>query len=140
MAQWSLLRSSVFSDPLQTDMENRPYDSKKGAATYRVCIPVCELVVHLLLSGTYHLFKAFHDLLIDRKANFYLTFYFIAGSLSDPKLDPFGHNIGLYIFTILRFACVLLICTQFILSMGNRPQGYVWPRLRRFALRLTSSA
>ncbi|MCJ1453046.1 Chitin synthase, class 2 [Mycoblastus sanguinarius] len=56
-------------------------------------------------------------------ANFYLTFYFIAGSLSDPKLDPFGHNIGLYIFVILRFACVLLICTQFILSMGNRPQG-----------------
>ncbi|KAI9771726.1 MAG: Chitin synthase, class 2 [Candelina submexicana] len=56
-------------------------------------------------------------------ANFYLTFYFIAGSLSDPKNDPFGHNIGLYIFVILRFACVLLICTQFILSMGNRPQG-----------------
>ncbi|KAI9839164.1 MAG: hypothetical protein M1819_003157 [Sarea resinae] len=56
-------------------------------------------------------------------ANFYLTFYFIAGSLSDKKLDPFGHNIGLYIFTVLRFACVLLICTQFILSMGNRPQG-----------------
>ncbi|SLM40771.1 glycosyltransferase family 2 protein [Lasallia pustulata] len=56
-------------------------------------------------------------------ANFYLTFYFIAGSLSDPALDPFGHNVGLYIFVILRFACVLLICTQFILSMGNRPQG-----------------
>ncbi|KAK8243233.1 chitin synthase-domain-containing protein [Phyllosticta capitalensis] len=56
-------------------------------------------------------------------ANFYLTFYFIAGSLSDPKLDPFGHNIGKVIFVILRYACVLLICTQFILSMGNRPQG-----------------
>ncbi|KAH8678752.1 putative chitin synthase [Tricladium varicosporioides] len=56
-------------------------------------------------------------------ANFYLTFYFVAGSLSDPKVDPFGHNIGLVIFTILRYTCVLLICTQFILSMGNRPQG-----------------
>jgi chitin synthase len=56
-------------------------------------------------------------------ANFYLTFYFIAGSLADPKLDPFGHNIGKYIFNILRYACVLLICLQFILSMGNRPQG-----------------
>ncbi|KAI4130163.1 MAG: hypothetical protein LQ338_001871 [Usnochroma carphineum] len=56
-------------------------------------------------------------------ANFYLTFYFIAGSISDPKLDPFGHHIGLIIFVVLRFACVLLICTQFILSMGNRPQG-----------------
>lgn len=56
-------------------------------------------------------------------ANFYLTFYFIAGSLADPKLDPFGHGIGKIIFAILRYACVLVICTQFILSMGNRPQG-----------------
>ncbi|OJD11642.1 chitin synthase 2 [Emergomyces pasteurianus Ep9510] len=56
-------------------------------------------------------------------ANFYLTFYFIAGALSDPANDPFGHNIGKYIFIILRYACVLLICLQFILSMGNRPQG-----------------
>ncbi|KAI9693135.1 MAG: Chitin synthase, class 2 [Bathelium mastoideum] len=56
-------------------------------------------------------------------ANFYLTFYFIAGSLGDPTIDPFGHNIGNYIFIILRYACVLLICMQFILSMGNRPQG-----------------
>jgi chitin synthase len=56
-------------------------------------------------------------------ANFYLTFYFIAGSLADPKLDPFGHNIGKYIFYILRYTCTLLIAMQFILSMGNRPQG-----------------
>jgi len=56
-------------------------------------------------------------------ANFYLTFYFIAGSLADPKLDPFGHSIGKFIFLILRYACTLLICVQFILSMGNRPQG-----------------
>ncbi|OAL27697.1 chitin synthase 1 [Fonsecaea multimorphosa] len=56
-------------------------------------------------------------------ANFYLTFYFIAGSLSDPRIDPFGHNIGKYIFVILRYVTVLLICLQFILSMGNRPQG-----------------
>ncbi|KAI9892176.1 MAG: Chitin synthase, class 2 [Vezdaea aestivalis] len=56
-------------------------------------------------------------------ANFYLTFYFVAGSLADPEIDPFGHKIGLYVFVVLRFTCVLLICTQFILSMGNRPQG-----------------
>ncbi|KAL1953115.1 hypothetical protein VTO42DRAFT_3574 [Malbranchea cinnamomea] len=56
-------------------------------------------------------------------ANFYITFYFIAGSLADPDMDPFGHNIGKYIFVILRYACVLVICLQFILSMGNRPQG-----------------
>ena len=56
-------------------------------------------------------------------ANFYLTFYFVAGSLSDPRIDPFGHHVGLIIFVVLRYACVLLICLQFIISMGNRPQG-----------------
>ncbi|KAH4210386.1 chitin synthase [Parastagonospora nodorum] len=56
-------------------------------------------------------------------ANFYLTFFFVAGSLADPKMDPFGHNIGKYVFYILRYTCTLLICMQFILSMGNRPQG-----------------
>lgn len=55
--------------------------------------------------------------------NFYLTFYFIAGSLTDERTDPFGHNIGTVIFYILRYTCILLIMMQFILSMGNRPQG-----------------
>lgn len=56
-------------------------------------------------------------------ANFYLIFYFVAGGLADDRVDPFGHHIGLYIFTILRYACVLLTATQFVLSLGNRPQG-----------------
>jgi chitin synthase len=55
--------------------------------------------------------------------NFYLAFYFIAGSLADPLVDPFGHHIGAAIFIILRYVCVLTIMMQFILSMGNRPQG-----------------
>ena len=56
-------------------------------------------------------------------ANFYLTFYFIAGGLADPLVDPFGGGAAKYIFIILRYVCVLLISTQFILSLGNRPQG-----------------
>ncbi len=56
-------------------------------------------------------------------ANFYLTFYFVAGGLADSTVDPFGHHIGMYIFTVLRYICTLLIATQFILSLGNRPQG-----------------
>ncbi|KAG9245244.1 class 2 chitin synthase [Calycina marina] len=56
-------------------------------------------------------------------ANFYLTFYFVAGSLADSTVDPFGHGIGNIIFAILRYVCVLVICTQFILSLGNRPQS-----------------
>lgn len=56
-------------------------------------------------------------------ANFYLTFYFVAGGVADEKVDPFGHHIGSYIFAILRYACVLLIAAQFIISLGNRPHG-----------------
>ncbi|KAL2826369.1 chitin synthase-domain-containing protein [Aspergillus pseudoustus] len=56
-------------------------------------------------------------------ANFYLAFFFIAGSLTDEKIDPFGHNFGMYIFVVLRYSCILVMCLQFIFSMGNRPQG-----------------
>ncbi|KAM0445873.1 hypothetical protein ACHAO4_009711 [Trichoderma viride] len=56
-------------------------------------------------------------------ANFYLAFYFVAGGLADPTVDPFGHGIGNIIFIILRYTCILLIAIQFILSLGNRPQG-----------------
>ncbi|KAL7933541.1 glycosyltransferase family 2 protein [Trichoderma chlorosporum] len=56
-------------------------------------------------------------------ANFYLAFYFVAGGLADKRVDPFGHGIGNVIFIILRYTCILLIAIQFILSLGNRPQG-----------------
>lgn len=56
-------------------------------------------------------------------ANFYLTFYFVAGGIADPTVDPFPSNLGKYIFYILRYTLTLLIATQFILSLGNRPQG-----------------
>lgn len=56
-------------------------------------------------------------------ANFYLTFYFLAGGLADPRVDPFGHGLGKVFFIILRFVFILLIAAQFILSLGNRPQG-----------------
>ena len=132
MAEWSFLRRCLFPYTFQADLEDRPYHRAKSSTTYRVYIPIRQLNVYILLSGkhlaTTILPRGFFDIgwLTWMKANFYLTFYFIAGSLVDPKLDPFGHNIGSYIFTILRFTCILLICTQFILSMGNRPQGYVY--------------
>ncbi|KAI1312329.1 glycosyltransferase family 2 protein [Xylaria venustula] len=56
-------------------------------------------------------------------ANYYLAFYFLCGGLSDPRVDPFGHNAAFYIFTILRYILILLTSMQFILSLGNRPQG-----------------
>ncbi|KAJ5175371.1 Chitin synthase A [Penicillium canariense] len=55
-------------------------------------------------------------------ANFYLAFYFIAGSLTDEKLDPFGHSMGnimgsvndyssaknLYLSGIIVYAIIML--------------------------------
>ena len=62
-------------------------------------------------------------ILVNVQANFYLTFYFVCSSLSDPLVDPFGGGWSDRIFTVLRYLCILLITSQFILSMGNRPQG-----------------
>jgi len=56
-------------------------------------------------------------------ANFYLTFYFICGGLTDPQIDPFGNGGAKVVFNIFRYVLVLLISSQFILSLGNRPQG-----------------
>ncbi|KAF9134437.1 Chitin synthase, class 1 [Mortierella sp. 14UC] len=71
-------------------------------------------------------------------ANFYLTFYILGNAMvyvpaSDapgappPQSSPFGENsAGFWIFTISRYIYILLIIAQFIMSMGNRPQGSNW--------------
>ncbi|KAF9580737.1 Chitin synthase, class 2 [Lunasporangiospora selenospora] len=55
--------------------------------------------------------------------NMYLTFYFLARSLAEPSLDPFGNGWGERVYDVMRYLYIFLICTQFICSMGNRPQG-----------------
>ncbi|OBA28402.1 hypothetical protein HANVADRAFT_51695 [Hanseniaspora valbyensis NRRL Y-1626] len=50
-------------------------------------------------------------------ANFYLTFYFLAGSM----IDLIKH--GVYLFTFFKYLLLSTICALFIISMGNRPQG-----------------
>ena len=124
MAQRSFLRRCLLARAFQANMEDRSYPDAEDLVTHRISVSIRQSMFYILLSGELpsHC-RGADPSLTNKQANFYLTFYFIAGSLSDPKLDPFGHNIGLYIFVILRFACVLLICCQFILSMGNRPQG-----------------
>ena len=56
-------------------------------------------------------------------ANFYLAFYFVAGSLAGDNAASIPHNGGLYLFLIFKYICILVIAGQFILSLGNRPQG-----------------
>lgn len=53
--------------------------------------------------------------------NFYLAFYFLAGSLANTNAIP--NNGGYWIFTILNYLCVCNLTSIFIISMGNRPQG-----------------
>ncbi|KAF9143783.1 Chitin synthase, class 1 [Mortierella sp. GBA39] len=70
-------------------------------------------------------------------ANFYLTFYILGSAMvyygegnaegHAPQQSPFGENAaGFWIFTITRYIYILLIIAQFIMSMGNRPQGSNW--------------
>ncbi|KAF9139618.1 Chitin synthase, class 1 [Linnemannia schmuckeri] len=70
-------------------------------------------------------------------ANFYLTFYILGNAMvyypeDNPEghpaqQSPFGNNdAGFWIFTVSRYIYILLIIAQFIMSMGNRPQGSNW--------------
>ncbi|KAK9472580.1 chitin synthase-domain-containing protein [Dipodascopsis tothii] len=54
--------------------------------------------------------------------NFFLTFNFITGALAGDN-DPIGADGGFYIYIVVKFTCVLLIASQFIICLGNRPQG-----------------
>ncbi|CAG8457477.1 10701_t:CDS:2 [Paraglomus brasilianum] len=60
--------------------------------------------------------------------NFYLTFYILGNSLTDPQTaqglwDP---SVGDVIFTILRWLYISLLIASFVLALGNRPQGFKW--------------
>lgn len=57
-------------------------------------------------------------------ANFYLAFYFVGGSLASSEAGAIGKNGGgLVIFLIFKYTCICVIASQFVLSLGNRPQG-----------------
>ncbi|KAJ3033368.1 Chitin synthase, class 1 [Rhizophlyctis rosea] len=56
-------------------------------------------------------------------ANFYLTFHFLFQAVKDPETDPF-HGPGPTIFQVLQKVYFAAIVVQFIISFGNRPQGF----------------
>ncbi|KAA8898532.1 hypothetical protein DIURU_004652 [Diutina rugosa] len=53
-------------------------------------------------------------------SNFYLTFYFLTGSLTS---DPSVGRAGYWIFTIFNMLCICTLTSMFIVSIGNRPQA-----------------
>lgn len=56
-------------------------------------------------------------------ANYYLAFYFVAGSVAGNNDATIVHGGGEALFIIFRYFLILAIAAQFVLSLGNRPQG-----------------
>ncbi|KAI8992643.1 chitin synthase 1 [Pilobolus umbonatus] len=61
--------------------------------------------------------------------NFYLVFYIMTTSISTIPLPPFSSNIGSIVHNVLNYIYILLLIFQFIIAMGNRPQGFKWAYL-----------
>lgn len=55
--------------------------------------------------------------------NFFLAFYYVAGSISGPDSAVISNNGGLVLFVIFKYLCITTIVAQFVISLGNRPQG-----------------
>lgn len=53
-------------------------------------------------------------------ANFYLTFYFLTGSLVETKMGKYS---GKWLFTLFNYACICCLTSLFVVSIGNRPQA-----------------
>ncbi|KAI0233008.1 hypothetical protein L0F63_004064, partial [Massospora cicadina] len=59
-------------------------------------------------------------------ANYYLTFYFLtlsASKTSGGRYSPLG-PAGPWVFVTVRYLYIMAIVITFVLSLGNRPQGY----------------
>ena len=54
-------------------------------------------------------------------SNFYLTFYFLTGSLVSYK--SLGKKGGFWIFTLFNYLCIGVLTSLFIVSIGNRPHA-----------------
>lgn len=60
--------------------------------------------------------------------NFYLVFYIMTTSMESESLEPrpFSANAAGITHTVLNYIYIILLMVQFIMSLGNRPQGYKW--------------
>jgi len=55
--------------------------------------------------------------------NFYLTFFILTESLGTLENPPFPAGVANVLHQTLNYIYILLIAIQFIMAMGNRPQG-----------------
>ncbi|ORX58779.1 chitin synthase 2 [Hesseltinella vesiculosa] len=58
--------------------------------------------------------------------NYYLVFYIMSTAIYDPNLSPapFSQTVGELIHLILNYIYIFLLVVQFVLALGNRPQGF----------------
>ncbi|KAL1924859.1 uncharacterized protein VTP21DRAFT_4513 [Calcarisporiella thermophila] len=59
-------------------------------------------------------------------ANFFITFFILADSLTVVNPPPFSKNVGDGLKAALSFVYVTLLVVQFVMALGNRPQGSKW--------------
>ncbi|KAL1920144.1 uncharacterized protein VTP21DRAFT_1290 [Calcarisporiella thermophila] len=59
-------------------------------------------------------------------ANFYITFYFLASALERVANPPFASGVATTIRQVLSFVYLMLLIIQFVMALGNRPQGSKW--------------
>ncbi|KAF7729636.1 Chitin synthase, class 1 [Apophysomyces ossiformis] len=60
--------------------------------------------------------------------NFYLIFFIMTSSMESDFLDPrpYSADIAKILHVSLNYIYVVLLVVQFIIAMGNRPQGFKW--------------
>lgn len=56
-------------------------------------------------------------------ANYYLAVYYVAGSVAGTSAAAIKGGGGEALFIIVKYLMTLAIASQFVLSLGNRPQG-----------------
>ncbi|KAI7873014.1 chitin synthase 1 [Spinellus fusiger] len=60
--------------------------------------------------------------------NFYLIFFIMTTAMYSDSLNPkpFPSIVARTLHTILNYLYIVLLVVQFIIAMGNRPQGFKW--------------
>lgn len=56
-------------------------------------------------------------------ANFFLAFYFVAGSLSGENNGVHPSRAGFFLFLVFKYILICTLAALFIICLGNRPQG-----------------
>ncbi|KAI8384634.1 chitin synthase 1 [Radiomyces spectabilis] len=79
-----------------------------------------------MIEDLYQLYNLFFSWVA--MGNFYLIFYILTTSMESETLNPkpYSSEVAQILHIVLNYIYVLLLVVQFIVAMGNRPQGFRW--------------